>query len=175
VRGKALRQNILCEKVPPPPGNVSFKFVEDTSNPQFKTTRDRLTAHRTEPMCAGCHKLTDPLGLALENFDSAGEFRTNENGVTIDASGELSGKPFVGPSGLGQTVHDDPAATSCIAQRAFEFETGYAPPKDDAQWQQIQQKFAASHYDVLALLRAIALSNLSYNPPEAKVLSAANH
>ena len=126
-------------------------------------------------MCAGCHKLTDPLGLALENFDSAGEFRTSENGVTIDASGELSGKPFVGPSGLGQTVHDDPAATSCIAQRAFEFETGYAPAKDDAQWQQIQQRFAASHYDVLQLLRAIALSNLSYNPPEAKVLSAANH
>ncbi len=110
VRGKALRQNILCEKVPPPPGNVSFKFVEDTSNPQFKTTRERVTAHRTEPMCAGCHKLTDPLGLALENFDSAGEFRTTENGVQIDASGELSGKQFVGAQGLAQAVHDDPAA-----------------------------------------------------------------
>ena len=175
VRGKALRQNILCEKVPPPPGNVSFKFVEDTSNPQFKTTRDRLTAHRTEPMCAGCHKLTDPIGLALENFDSAGEFRTSENGQPIDVSGEISGKQFVGPVGLGQTVHDDPATVSCVAQRAFAFETGYLPPKDDAQWQQIEQKFAASHYDVLELLRQIALSDLSYRAPEPKVLSAANH
>jgi len=175
VRGKALRQNILCEKVPPPPGNVSFKFVEDTSNPQYKTTRDRLTAHRTEPMCAGCHKLTDPLGLALENFDSAGEFRTQENGVNIDASGDLSGKSFDGPQGLSQVVHDDPALVSCVAQRAFAFETGYMPPKDDPQWQQIQQKFAASHYDVLELLRQIALSNLSYSPPEQKMLSAANH
>lgn len=175
VRGKALRQNILCEKVPPPPGNISFKFVEDTSNPDFKTTRQRLTAHRTEPMCAGCHKLTDPLGLALENFDSAGEFRTTENGVTIDASGELSGKQFVGPQGLGQTVHDDPAAASCVAQRVFAFETGYLPRSDDARWQQIQQKFAASHYDVLELMRAVALSDLSYTPSEPKALTAANH
>ncbi len=174
VRGKALRQNILCEKVPPPPGNVSFKFVEDTSNPQFKTTRDRLIAHRTEPMCAGCHKLTDPLGLALENFDSAGEFRTSENGVRIDASGELSGKPFVGAQGLAQAVHDDPAAVSCVAQRAFAFETGYLPPKDDPRWRQIQQQFAASHYDVLALLRTLALSELSYSPSEPSVLSASN-
>ena len=173
VRGKALRQNILCERVPPPPGNVSFKFVEDTSNPQFKTTRDRLTAHRTEPMCAGCHKLTDPLGLALENFDSAGEFRTTENGVQIDASGELSGKQFIGAQGLAQAVHDDPAAVNCVAQKAFAFETGYVPAKDDPRWQQIQQKFAASHYQVLELLRAIALSDLSYRGSDQKMFTAA--
>jgi hypothetical protein len=174
VRGKALRQNVLCEKVPPPPGNVSFKFVEDTANPQFKTTRDRLTAHRTEPMCAGCHKLTDPIGLALENFDSAGEYRTTENGVLIDAHGEISGQQFVGPIGLGAAVHDDPAATSCLAQRAFAFETGYMPPKDDPRWQAIQQQFAAQHYDVIELLRAIALSDLSYEGMEPEVRSAAN-
>jgi len=172
VRGKALRQNILCERVPPPPGNVSFKFVEDTSNPQFKTTRDRLTAHRTEPMCAGCHKLTDPLGLALENFDSAGEFRTTENGVQIDASGELSGKQFIGAPGLAQAVRDDPAAVNCVAQKAFAFETGYVPAKDDPRWQQIQQKFAASHYQVLELLRAIALSDLSYRGSDQKMFTA---
>ena len=172
-RGKALRQHVLCERVPPPPGNVSFKFVDDTSNPQYKTTRERLMAHRTQPICAGCHKLTDPIGLALENFDSAGEFRTSENGVQIDASGELDGMQFVGPIGLGEAVHDDAAATSCVAQRAFAFSTGFVPPKNDARWQQIQQTFAASHYDVLALLRAIALSDLTYSPP-AGALSVAS-
>ncbi len=175
IRGKALRMNILCEKVPPPPGNVSFKFVDDTTNPDFKTARDRLTAHRANPVCAGCHKLTDPLGLALENFDAAGGFRSTENGATIDTSGELSGHQFVGPLGLGEAVHDDPAATGCVTQRLFAFETGYLPPKDDPRWQQIQQKFAASHYDVVELLRTIALSDLSYSPPStaSKVLSAA--
>jgi hypothetical protein len=174
VRGKALRQNILCQKVPPPPGNVSFKFVDDVNNPKLKTTRDRLTAHRADALCAGCHKLTDPLGLALENFDSAGEYRTTENGVVIDASGEINGKKFDGPLGLAQAVHDDPSVTSCVAQRTFAFETGYLPPKDDPQWKEIQQKFADSHYDVLELMRQIALSNLSYRPPESKVMTAAN-
>jgi hypothetical protein len=174
ARGKALREHLLCERVPPPPGNVSFKFVDDTSNPQYKTTRDRLIAHRTNPVCAGCHKLTDPIGLALENFDSAGDFRTTENGVLINAAGELNGKQFVGPQGLAVAVHDDPATTSCVARRAFAFETGYMPPTQDARWQQIQQQFATSHYDVVELLRAIALSDLSYSPPESTQLAAAN-
>src|SRR6185312_12724451 len=93
-RGKALRENILCQKVPPPPGNVDFSLVQNTNDPNFKTARQRLTAHRKEAMCAGCHKITDPVGLALENFDSAGSFRTSENGAPIDASGEYNGKPF---------------------------------------------------------------------------------
>jgi hypothetical protein len=174
-RGKALREYILCERVPPPPGNVSFKFVEDISNPAFKTARARLTVHRTEPMCAGCHKLTDPIGLALENFNSAGAYRTEENGVPIDASGEINGHQFNGPQGLAQVVHDDPATTNCVASKAFAFETGYMPPSGDAQWQQITQKFAASRYNFVELMRQIALSALSYSEPSSSsVLTASN-
>lgn len=175
-RGKALREYILCERVPPPPGNVSFKFVEDVSNPQFKTARARLTVHRTEPMCAGCHKLTDPIGLSLENFNSAGAYRTSENGVAIDASGELNGHQFVGPTGLAQVVHDDPATTRCVATKAFAFETGYLPPSGDGQWQQVTQKFADSRYNFIELMRQIALSDLSYSAPaSSSPLSASNH
>ena len=173
-RGKALRENILCQTVPPPPGNVEFKFVEDTSNPNLKTTRERITAHRSEAMCAGCHKLTDPQGLALENFDSAGQLRMRENGAVIDASGEFNGVKFDGPFGLAQIVRNDPAATSCVAQRAFEFETGYKPPMKDPRWQQIQQSFAASKYDVIELLRQIALSDLSYSSPPKMMTAASN-
>jgi len=176
ARGKALREYILCERVPPPPGNVSFKFVEDISNPQFKTARARLTVHRTEPMCAGCHKLTDPIGLSLENFNSAGAYRTTENGVPIDASGELNGHQFTGPTGLAQVVHDDPATTKCVASKAFAFETGYLPPTGDPQWQQVMQKFADSRFNFLELMRQIALSDLSYSSPVgSSPLSASNH
>ena len=171
-RGKALRENILCQTVPPPPGNVEFKFVEDTSNPKLKTTRERLTAHRSEAMCAGCHKLTDPQGLALENFDSAGQLRARENGVVIDTSGEFNGVKFDGPFGLAQVVRNDPSLTTCVARRAFEYETGYTPPLDDPQWKQIQQSFADNKYNVLELLRQIALSDLSYSAP-TKILTAA--
>jgi len=119
------------------------------------------------------HRLTDPIGFALENFDSAGEFRTTENGVPIDATGELNGGPFVGSTGLAKAVHDDPAATACVAQRAFAFETGFMPTKADPKWQQIQDAFAASHYDVLALMRAIAVSELSYRVPGQALTAAA--
>jgi len=173
-RGKALRELVLCQAVPPPPGNVSFQFVDDTSNPNLKTTRERITAHRSEAMCAGCHKLTDPQGLALENFDSAGQLRTRENGVVIDASGEFNGIKFDGPYGLAQAVRADPSLTSCVAQRAFEYETGYTPPKNDAQWKQIQQSFADSKYDIIALLRQIALSDLSYSSPSKTLTAASN-
>jgi hypothetical protein len=173
VRGKALRELIMCQIVPAPPGNVEFTFVEDTTNPQLQTTRDRITAHSSQPMCAGCHKLTDPQGLALENFDSAGQLRTHENGKLIDASGMFNNKKFDGPYGLAQVVRNDPSIPSCVAQRAFEFETGYSPPRDDARWKQIQERFAASNYNVVELLRQIAISDLSYSPP-AKLLQTAS-
>src|SRR5690606_9036017 len=76
LRGMALREKFLCQRVPPPPANVDFSLVEDINNPNLKTARQRLTAHSTEPTCAGCHKITDPMGFALENFDTAAGYRT---------------------------------------------------------------------------------------------------
>ena len=55
LRGKAVRENLLCQRVPPPPGDVDFSIVQDTTNPAFRTVRQRLTAHRENPTCAGCH------------------------------------------------------------------------------------------------------------------------
>jgi hypothetical protein len=171
-RGKALRELILCEKVPPPPANVDFKFVTDTTNPVLRTTRDRLTAHRTNPVCAGCHKLTDPLGLALENFDGGGAFRTEENGVTIDTSGELGGRSFQGPRGLADAIRDDPALTSCVARRSFAYAAGRAPSADGPQWQKIAAGFQESGYNVVTLMRQVALSPLLYAVPSSELNSA---
>ncbi len=164
-RGKALRENILCQVVPPPPGNVDFKFIQDTSSPTHKTARQRLTAHATEAMCTGCHKITDPMGLALENFDSSGSFRTAENGADIDTSGDLSGVKFDGPAGLFQALHDSPAVPACVAKRAFAFGAGRLPQTSDAQWTQIEASFKDGKYNFVNLLRQIALSDLFYSMP----------
>jgi len=66
---------------------VNFKHRAGHSQPNYKTVRQRLTAHATEAMCTGCHKITDPMGLALENFDTIGGFRDTENGAQIDTAG----------------------------------------------------------------------------------------
>ena len=123
LRGKALRQLLLCQTVPRPPPNVDFSIVENP-NSTLKTARERLTAHRSNPVCAGCHKLTDPIGLALENFDGAGQFRETERGAPIDASGSLDGRDFSDSIGLGQALHDHPALPTCLVRRVSRYAIG---------------------------------------------------
>jgi hypothetical protein len=163
LRGKALREIFLCQKVPPPPGNVSFADVQDTANPVHRTVRARVTAHLVNPVCAGCHKITDPIGLALENFDSAGGYRAQENGVDIDTSGEFSGIKFVGSGGLGQTIHDSPAVASCFVNRMFSYATGQAPVPGQSQFLTFAEvRFAAKKYRLPDFLKEIVTSQAFY-------------
>ena len=164
VRGKALREVMLCQKVPDPPGNVNFNLVQDVNNPNFKTARQRLEAHRTAPTCAGCHKIMDPVGLSMENFDTIGGFRTTENGAPIDASGELDGAKFSDVAGLGKAVHDNPGATACIVNRVYEFGAGHKPNKSESAWMNdtLTADFKSSGYKFPSLLRDIATSDAFY-------------
>jgi Protein of unknown function (DUF1592)/Protein of unknown function (DUF1588)/Protein of unknown function (DUF1595)/Protein of unknown function (DUF1585)/Protein of unknown function (DUF1587) len=134
LRGKAVREKLLCQKVPPPPGNVDFSLVQDLNNPAFKTARQRLTAHSTEAMCAGCHKITDPMGLALEQFDTASGFRTKERGEPIDATGSLNGKNFDGIVQMAQVLREQPGTTSCVINRAYSYGTQRKPTADERKW-----------------------------------------
>ncbi len=177
LRGKAVREILLCQKVPDPPGNVNFALVQDTKNPNYKTARQRLTAHRTAPTCAGCHKIMDPMGLALENFDGAGQYRTEENGTPIDTSGEVDGVAFQGAVQLGKVLHDNPAATSCLVSRLYAYATGRPAAPGEKDWMKfLQDGFAANGYRVPDLLRAIATGDAFYEiaPADAKPAQAAS-
>ncbi len=159
IRGKAMREMILCQKVPDPPGNVNFTVVQDTTNPLYKTARERLNAHATEAMCTGCHKITDPLGLGLENFDSAGGFRTSENGAVLDTSGSLNAATFKDAPGLGQAIHDSPAATQCLVKRAASYALGRPTTAAEADWAKaLETSFAQNGYRFPDLLKRIATS-----------------
>ncbi|MEP6549142.1 MAG: DUF1592 domain-containing protein [Gammaproteobacteria bacterium] len=158
LRGKALRELLLCQIVPRPPPNVDFSLIEDPKS-VLKTQRERLEAHRSNPVCAGCHKITDPIGLALENFDGAGQYRETERGAPIDASGNLDGKKYTDPKGLAQAVHDSPAVPACMVRRAYAYGTGGpVRPSDKAVLAYLNSEFAAEKYRLPALLRTIALS-----------------
>lgn len=157
LRGEAVRTALLCQKVPDPPGDVDFSLFSDPNSPN-KTARDRLSAHATSPACAGCHRITDPIGLALENFDGAGQFRTAENGVTINASGDLDGIPFADAVGLGRALRDNPATPSCLVSRMAAYATGRPAGRGDAWIGFLEGVFSESGYRVPALMRQIALS-----------------
>jgi hypothetical protein len=89
LRGKWVLENILGTPPPPPPPNIPT-LPGNAQGDAPKTMRELLTAHRASPTCAGCHKVMDPIGFALENFDAVGAWRTQDAGSAIDASGELA-------------------------------------------------------------------------------------
>ncbi|MDP5052729.1 MAG: DUF1592 domain-containing protein, partial [Congregibacter sp.] len=130
LRGKALRELFLCQTVPEPPPGIDFSVV---SNPDshYPTQRQRVAAHLETPSCAGCHRITDPIGLSLEQFDGAGSYRLTENGATIDVSGGLDGFEFEGAVGLGQALRENPELPRCLVQRVYSYGTG-GPPQLEA-------------------------------------------
>ena len=122
-RGLFIRERLLCKRINPPPGNVSTALPE--VNPEARTLRDRLSTHATEPSCAGCHDLTDPIGLGLENFDAMGQYRTVDNGGAIDPSGDLDGAPFADARGMAEQVVSHEEFASCFVSNLYRYATGH--------------------------------------------------
>jgi hypothetical protein len=161
LRGKAIREVLMCQPVPNPPGNVNFTAVQDVTNKAMPTARIRLNAHISDPVCAGCHKITDPAGLALERFDGIGAARVAENGAAIDISGAMDGVSFSGATGLGKTLAASPDTTTCVASRAMEYAAGRPAEQADAV-EALEKRFAAAGYDVRSLFRMVAGSPETY-------------
>ena len=103
IRGKWVLETLLGSPPPPPPANVPA--LKDNTVSSALSVRARLAEHRANAACASCHKIMDPVGFALENFDAVGRWRMFEEGKPIDASGGLSdGSTFAGPAGLEQAI-----------------------------------------------------------------------
>lgn len=169
LRGKALREIMLCQIVPRPPPNVDFSAVQNPDG-SVKTARARVGFHLQNPSCAGCHRITDPMGLTMESFDGAGQFRQQEDGVDIDTSGNLDGVEFNDVVGLGAAVRDNPQVPRCLVRRAFAFATGTPSDGNDRQVLEFLSKsFADSGYVLPDLLRKIALSSAFSRVYEAPV------
>jgi hypothetical protein len=99
IRGKWVLDNLLGTPPPPQPPNVPA--LEDNTVSASLPIRERLAAHRANAACASCHKLMDPVGFSLENFDAVGRWRTTEEGKPVDCSGGMpDGSTFNGVGGL---------------------------------------------------------------------------
>jgi hypothetical protein len=100
-RGKWILENLLGTPPPNPPPGVEVNLEKDPKEVKVTSLRQRMEAHRTNPVCASCHKIMDPIGFALENFDLVGTWRERDGGVPIDSSGVLAdGTPLRGPAEL---------------------------------------------------------------------------
>jgi len=156
-RGKFIREQLLCNSLPPPPANIQIKAPE--LSPTL-STRERFTEHRTQALCAGCHTMMDPIGLGLENFDGSGKYRTTENGMPIDASGEVTSSDitgtFNGATELAQKLASSNQVKECVSTSLFHFAYGRADTAaDQCSLAVLAKSFADSGYTFQGLVTAL--------------------
>lgn len=152
LRGFVVRRSLLCQTIPLPSQDVRTNIPDaDPASPT--TLRQRLSLHRQSPACASCHEQMDPIGFALENFDPGGGWRATDNGLPIDASGDLDGVPFSGPRGLATALHDHPDVPGCFVRRLFRYSTGQQETAADVTTLDgLTRRFAANGYRVRGFL-----------------------
>ncbi|RYZ07610.1 MAG: DUF1588 domain-containing protein [Myxococcales bacterium] len=156
LRGKFIREWLMCKAVPPPPEGVALVLPDvDPNSPTTK--RQRLDAHRQSPACAGCHALMDPLGLPLENFDAVGKYRTTESGLPIDSSGEVNGVPVANAREMGEAMAQSKSMAACMVRRFHAYAMGHDERDvDGAVVNDLISSFEASGYQLRDLVVAAA-------------------
>ena len=159
LRGKWVLENLLGAPPPSPPPDVPDLADSDTLS--ARSVRERLEAHRANPVCASCHAQMDPLGLALEPFDAIGGVRTHDANAVIDASVTLpDGSSFVGPAGLRDHLHDrQERFVTALTEKLLTYALGRGlEPYDAPAVRRIVRGAAADGYRWSALMTGIVES-----------------
>jgi hypothetical protein len=160
VRGKWILENLLGTPPPPPIPNVGVLRPTNESGAVL-SMRERMVQHRASPVCASCHSMMDPLGLALENFDAVGKYRTlGEGSGTIDASGVMpDGTKFSGPEGLKQALLNNPRFVATLTEKLMTYALGRGVAYYDAPAiRQILRDAAKDDYKMTTLIQGIVQS-----------------
>ncbi len=161
-RGQMVRENVLCQLLPPPPPEVDN--VPPNPDPDA-TTRERFEAHSEVDQCRECHVLIDGIGFGFENYDATGAFRTMEGDLPVDASGEIVGTDdsngtFDGAVELAQILATSEEVRRCTSQQWFNFALGRVQGEEDScSTEQIHQAFVDSDYDVRELILTIVTTD----------------
>ncbi len=160
TRGAFITRALMCTEVPLPTGDVADE-IKPPDPDSGATARERFSRHSEDPVCSGCHALMDPIGLTFENFDAVGQWRTQENGVEIDASGALPGLGDVsGPVELVQGIADSSLTHGCFVTHWSNFAYGRtAAEADDCTQERLTQQFEDSGHDVQQLLLDLTQSD----------------
>ena len=159
-RGKWVLETLLGTPPPPPPMAVPA-LPEGKQAALTGTVRQRLEQHRADPICAACHKVMDPLGFALENFDPVGNWRTTDGNFPIDAKGTLpGGKTFDGIDGLREILlARKDQFCRCLAEKMLTYALGRGlEDYDDAAVDQIAHACASANYRFSSLMIAVVES-----------------
>ncbi|MFT5353137.1 MAG: hypothetical protein ACI9KE_000335 [Polyangiales bacterium] len=158
LRGKFVRERVLCQEVQPPPDDVDTDIPPAMeTGPQ--TLRERLVEHRNNPACSSCHAFLDPPGFLFEHYDSVGAWRDREPNGEIDASGGLDDVDLDGATDLAMLLRDDPRVPRCIIKQLYRHTMGRLDEEIEAEaLYDLETEFAATGYRFRDLLVLFATS-----------------
>jgi hypothetical protein len=166
LRGKWILENLLGLPVPQPPADVPpLRANKDGEKP--RSMREQMLEHRVNAVCASCHKVMDPVGLALENFDAVGAWRTHEGGSPIDASGELAdGTKINGVVDLRSTILNRPEEfVGTLTQKLLTYALGRGLDyRDMPAVRKILREAAPNNYRLGDLIMGIAAAGQAGSP-----------
>ncbi|MEZ5290016.1 MAG: DUF1592 domain-containing protein [Vicinamibacterales bacterium] len=183
LRGKWIMEVLLGSPPPAPPPNVpSLDETKDTAGGRTLSVRERMEQHRANPACMSCHRVIDPLGLALENFDVTGAWRIKDNEVTVDPVGDLyDGSKLSGPIGLREALlrHKDAVLLS-FTEHLMTYALGRRIEwYDEPTVRQIIRDAAADGYKMQTFLQGIVASQAfrmsRVDPAETTTAAAPAH
>jgi hypothetical protein len=158
LRGSFVLNRLLCRKLSLPTDPEILAMVQVPDDTTGATARERFSKHSSQAVCRSCHQFLDPIGFALENFDPVGLYRTEENGVTIDASGTIPGneEPIRGAVDLAHWLAETADSQSCFALHWLEFAQGRTlGPEDACTRAAVNAAFEESGYNVKEMLLSL--------------------
>ncbi len=165
ARGIFVREQLLCQHVPPPPPDVNTTLADPVEGRPM-TRRQRIQEHASNPSCAACHKLMDPIGFGMESFDAIGRWREKEEigkaALPVETKGEIAGLPasaFADSRELGRVLAASPVCQECVVKQVFRYAFGRVEgPADRETIRRYYAAFRDSGFRFRELLIAIARS-----------------
>ena len=161
-RGKFVREQLMCDTLPLPPNDL---VIEPPQLDPEKTTKEQFEEIGSNPACAGCHSLMNPIGFIFEHYDGVGQWRDQQNGKPIDATGEVVATndidgTYDGAVELAAALANSTQVQECVASQWFRFAYNRTVTEEDAcSMEQLNDVFRSSGFDVKALLVALTQTN----------------
>ena len=161
-RGLFVRERLFCQHLPPPPDDIVIRAPDPEPG---LTTRERFSEHSSNEACVGCHQLMDPIGFGFESYDAIGRFRTTDEGVAVDDSGEIvatedADGPFDGVPGLNERLAGSEQVRECVAKQMFRFTFGRTETtRDECSLAILEETGRSTGWNIREMLVALTLTD----------------
>ena len=161
-RGKFVREQLMCNTLPPPPNDL---VIEPPELDPTKTTKEQFEEIGSNPACSGCHTLMNPIGFIFEHYDGIGQWRDQQNGKDVDATGDVVQTDDIdgtydGAVELAQALAESSQVQECVSSQWFRFAYNRTVTQEDScSLEQLNQVFASSGFNIKALLIELTQTN----------------